>query len=282
MAISSWDELVSAWSGGTGIGGTRYGQRIYFHKASLGTPAAYIPHSLWRADGYPTTGTLPTFGLSNARVCKRSDGIGGIPFYPAPAGKTNWIIAGAVGNNSAVCNTLLVDRIAEVYTSTTGSGAITGLDATSRLAPGEGGQIWIEVVNAISAATNTLTITYTNQDGVSKTTPSFTLLASSTSFRGAVANRIYVPLAAGDRGARTITNVTLVSGAATGDVLISIVRPLATLHSLGSTMANDIDFILQSPQACKLYDESCLALIWWNATAAVNTVFIGEYKVIAQ
>jgi len=282
MAITSWDGLVSAWSGGSGSSGTRYGQRCYFHKANIGTPAAYVPQSTWKANGYPITGSLPAFGLSNGRLCKRSDGIGSIPFQPAPSGKTNWLIAVSSGNNSAVTNVIFFDRICDVYTSASGSGAVTGMDATSRLDTGEGGQIWIEVVNAISAATNTLTITYTNQDGISKVTPQFTILASSTANRGAVSSRIYVPLAAGDRGVRTITNINLISGTATGDIAVCIVRPLATVNSLSVALVNDTDLILQVPQACKIYDESCIMFIWWNSTAAVNTVFHGELKLIAQ
>jgi len=281
MAITSWDGIISAWTGGSGSAGTPVGQIIPFYKGSTGTPSAYTPHSLWLADGQPTTGTLPTFGLSNGRLCKRTSGIGGIGFYPAPAGKTNYLISAGVGNTSTLTNFYIFDRIADCYTSHTGTGAVTGLDATSRLPPGQGAQIWIEVINNLSAASNTLFFTYTNQDGVTKTTPDFTTTASSTAGRAVNNSRMFVPLAAGDKGVRTITNVGLRTGTATGNICICLVRPLVSILSHGVCMISDHDLLLQHPQCQRLYDESCLMTVWYNPTAAVTTAFNGFLRIVA-
>lgn len=281
MTITSWDGLISAWTGGSGSLGTPAGQLLCLNKNSVGTPAAYTPHSLWRADGQPGTGTLPTFGLSNGRLCKRTSGIGGIPFWPASAGKTNYIITAAAGNSSTLTNFYIFDRICDVYTSHTGTGNVTGLDATSRLATGEGAQIWIEVVNTLSAASNTLYFDYVNQNGVSKTTPDFTTKASTTAHRAVNSSRMFVPLAAGDKGVRSLTRVNLRTGTATGDIAICLVKPIVSILSHGVAMMSDHDLLLQHPQCSKIYDEACLMAVWYNPTAAVTTAFNFAIRLIS-
>lgn len=282
MTITSWDGMISAWTGGSGSLGTRYGQRVYFHKANEGAAAPYTPHSLWRADGFPGTGTLPPVGLGNGRVCNRSDGIGGIPFYlpPSGSGLTNYVVGVSCGNTSALTNFFIFDRVSDVRVALTGSGSITGLDATSRLQSGEGAQIWIENATALGTAT-TFNLTYVNQDGVTRTTPNLASQASAANHDNVLVTRLFMPLAADDMGARSVTAINNAGGSGTGDIVICLVRLVAMIQSVSLANINEYETILHHGQCVRLYDESCLMCVWYNSGGVITTTFVGEMKVLA-
>jgi hypothetical protein len=96
----------------------------------------------------------------------------------------------------------------------------------SRLPGGDysGTELWFEAVTAFATAAPTLTITYTNQDGVAgqSTGPVLATIAAPTLYRAA-----QIPLAPGDTGIQKIESVTS-TGPTAGTFNLLIVRPLWT------------------------------------------------------
>lgn len=269
------DSIVSAWTV------SAKGQKLFFSKISAAVTIANNPKSLWTATGMPIAGTYGSVGKANGRVLTDAS-VGGIPFDNPGGSLTTHLISaeGTVITAAATGSLILVDRIADcLLAHAEATGSITGLDATSRLAAAGGCQIWCEVQTNFSAGANGITFTYTNSAGTgSKTTPTMTTTASALVGNSVRTGQLWVPLASGDTGVRSIQSVTLASGTATGQYAACLVRPLATipLGVVGVTTARD--FVVELPNMERIYDDSCLSLIWIPTGAQTPAIF-GEVRI---
>ncbi len=275
--FTSYDQIVNALT----VSG--YGRRNTFQQTLPSTTVANIPHSMWAATGIPTAGGNTSAGKANGRVLTKATA-GAHPFSNAPASRTQHLTGmGAFTLTSTTGTLLLADRIADcniAANEATGSFTGTGLVATSRLAattsPGDGCQIWLEVTTALGAGATSFTFTYTNQLGTgSKTTPSISLVASAIVGRSATAG-LWVPLASGDTGVRSIESLTL-TGGTTGNLNVCLVRPLLYLPLPSAGIISDRDCVMEMPGLDRLYDDSCLFLIVTTTSAATASV-AGEVR----
>jgi hypothetical protein len=131
--------------------------------------------------------------------------------------------------------------------------------------------IVVEVASALSAASNVLTFGYTNAVGTAgRTTGNLTTTASSIAGRVIPASGLFVPLQDGDVGVRSIEGMTLVSGTGTGEICVSIVRPLAILSSQIAPMWNDRDLVLELPALPRIFTDSCISAFFISATASAT------------
>lgn len=212
MAIQSTDQLIAALDSG---------QPINLAKRAVLTTTKTTGdvYSLWWEGGIPIAGTVPTAGSQDIPF---STGTGGSPFTNPTGGKNTYIgkleASGYfmdaitlhdriwVGGFNGTITTL--QSFADPFLNTTPAN-------TLRLATGAGAQLWLEHYTA-TTATTTLTIIYTNQAGVTKTT-TFTVTSASARQMASFP----IPLATGDTGVRRVQSVQLT--ASTGAAVLAIV-----------------------------------------------------------
>jgi hypothetical protein len=165
----------------------------------------------------------------------------------------------AVGEEQVMTNTVTLDR----YTD--GSGVRMMM---VNVAPTLGG--------------GQFTISYVNQDGVTKTTPNqfcattglniATLTATSQSGVGWMP---FVELAAGDSGVRSVNSVTF-SAANGGLCALVLVKPLRNFRIREANVATEVESLLHAPDLPQIQDGAYLNLIGMSHTGSlVSTVFAG-------
>ncbi len=277
MGFSTVDALTNAIS----VNGKM--QRLVFEKLLPSVTVANIPHTCWTAAGNPTAGAYPTVGAANGRVTD-STTVGAMPYGNATGPATMHLTSVGLATKvaSSTGTFILCDRLTDVRTTLLQAAtSFTGVDGTARLgattAPGDGGQLWMEVVTALGTAT-TKTLTYTNQLGTaSQTTPNIVSTASAIVGRSPN-SKLWQSLASGDTGFRSLDTIASNSGSGTGDVAYSIVRPLATIPCTAASVWVERDFVVELPNIPLLYDNSCLFLIY-VPTAAVTASLFGELRI---
>ena len=165
----------------------------------------------------------------------------------------------AVGEEQVMTNTVTLDR----YT--------------------DGGGVRMMMVNvAPTLGGGQFTISYVNQDGVTKTTPNqfcattglniATLTATSQSGVGWMP---FVELAAGDSGVRSVNSVTF-SAANGGLCALVLVKPLRNFRIREANVATEVESLLHAPDLPQIQDGAYLNLIGMSHTGSlVSTVFAG-------
>lgn len=175
------------------------------------------------------------------------------------------------GQFSQIGSLWLIDRLWQnsglSVTSTTAQ-AITPATPAARDANGtsNGASVYagIEWSAAGGAGTPTVTLTYTDQDGNTGVTGTFTGVASPPA--GTV--EIF-SLAAGDTGVRVPTSFIQSATRTSGTMHLILFRVLAMLEVNQANMGAAIDFLTGG--APRLYDDSTLQLLWFNsATTALS------------
>jgi len=279
MPFSTVDSLVNA------LNANGKGQFLRFHKTMAQASVANIPTTLWKATGIPAAGTSTTNGPANGRT-PTSSTTGAFTYTNATGPATMALVR--LGWTSMIASTtgslILVDRMADCnLNNAQATSAITGLDGSSRCAattaPGDGGQIWTEVTSALSAASNTITYSsYTNQLGTAgQSSQGVVTTASAVVGRSLNAN-LWQGLATGDTGVRSIQNLTLTAGTATGAYDLCIVRPLGYIPCQQVATWVDRDFVVEVPNLQKLFDSTCFMFIYVPTAAVTGTIF-GEFAI---
>ena len=241
-------------------------QRTLYARASSITTVADVPQTFAYLVTTPNPAVLatPAAGLGGATVCNK-DTVGAIAFNNATTGVKNWLLKfGIARSNSTILaggTLLLVDRLAHIKIDiNTATAAISpALDGTGRLAAGEGAMIIADCTTSFSAASNTITLGYTNQAGTSGRTATLVTTASRVAYGVAqAAGPIFLTLQSGDTGVRSIENWTLSSGTATGTIVLSLCKPLAMI---GGGVVGDImdrECLVALPKGVAIPDNACL------------------------
>lgn len=262
------------------------GQIPRIHKLIPTVGVANTPHSLWAGGGIPSAGGYGSSGKANCRLLTDATA-GAVPFNNAASGTMGLVRASMNALAATAQGTIiLVDRVSDclvAHAEATGSfsGGPGKIDATSRLpaaaAGAEGCQIFVYVTSALSAASNTITYTYTNQAGTgSKTSGNLVTVASAVANRSVNAS-LFVPLAAGDTGVRSIESMTLSSGTATGTICVCLVRPLLYIPLPIAGVEVTRDMVSETTGVPRIYDDSCLDWILIpTGAAAASTPMIGS------
>lgn len=189
--------------------------------ATLTTVAASYGDPIAQA-GNPGAGTLA--GTSTAAGVVPTDVTAGFPLITAFGGGATGYLSNVEFSNSVACRMRIVDLLwkggAYAYNA---SQALSGQPSFASRVPGgtdfKGLELWIEAVTAFTGNAAP-TIQYTDQDGNAGTTGSV-----ATGIAPIVGRMIQLPLAAGDSGIQTITNVACGTATA-GTFNVLVVRPL--------------------------------------------------------
>ena len=86
----------------------------------------------------------------------------------------------------------------------------------------------------------------------------------------------FLPLAGGDQGVRSATNIQL-SSTTTGTTCLILCRPLATIplitSAAGNVAATARDYIFNMPSLPRIYDGACLAFLYYAGVAATPVLY---------
>lgn len=224
MAIASLDQYIAATK-----------QRIPMVKTATRTSVALIPFSVFDLAGQPGAGTLagtsttagvvPTDATAGCPTINFSTGTGylsKIEFGSSVIGRINiydmiWK-AGAYNYNSGTTNLSSQPAISSRCPDYPGSGTVFG----------NGNEIWIEIVTAMTSATAwQVQVTYTNSAGTAGRTSIVSAAQAAAALT--VGKMFQLALQAGDSGVQKIESVIVTTGgAAAGTFNVLILRPLIT------------------------------------------------------
>ena len=236
-------------------------QRAYTHWYATGNPGASVAN----AAGVNGQAVDPSLGTS----------VGGRIIRTNPGSGNAYLARLAV--NAGVPGTLwLIDRLWQnsgLVVTSTGAQAIT--PATLPARSGDGTSNGANVMAAIEwsatggAGTPTVTLTYTDQDGNTGATGTFTGVASPP-----VGTFEIFTLAAGDTGIRAPTSFIQSATRTSGTMHLVLFRVIAQVEVTLGGVGNAIDALTSGMP--KVYNDSVLQLVWFpSATTATN--FIGQY-----
>jgi hypothetical protein len=213
----------------------------FFFKSLSPTLTSGRPYSFFYNSGIPGAAATPTPGISGAALTTYA---GQIPFSNPAAG--NSYLARFVGASSgAVGQLMLVDRlwhnsglsVTSTSLQTVNSVAFPPRDQNGS-SDGAGVLLAIETSSSMGGGTPTITVTYTNSDGVGSRT------GTNANSLGSTSGSFYpITLAAGDKGVRSVQSVALSASWVSGTYHLVAYRVIATLSLPAIGTANAIDVV---------------------------------------
>ena len=238
--------------------------------AAVGAMRGYTP---WYVAGNPGAATASSAGVNGESVTGNSVA-GQIPRTNPSTGNAH--LARLAISASTAGTMWLIDRLWQnsglTVTSTTAQ-AITPVALPSR--SGDGTANGPQVMAAIEwsatggAGTPTVTLTYTDQDGNTGATGTFTGVATPP-----VGTFEIFTLAAGDTGVRAPTSFIQSATRTSGTMHLVLFRVLAQVEVTSANIGNAVDALTGGLP--RLYDGTVPQLVWFpSATTATN--FIGQY-----
>lgn len=240
--------------------------------AALGAQRGYTP---WYATGNPGASSATAIGINGEAVTPALASTNGRIRRVNPGAGNAYI--GRLTAQATIAGTLwLIDRMWQnsglVVTSTTAQ-AITpaALPARSGDGTANGANVMaaIEWSAAGGAGTPTVTLTYTNQDGVTSHTGTF----AGVTTPGIGTFEIF-SLAAGDTGIRAPTSFIQSATRTSGTMHLVLFRVLAQIECTSANIGNSIDALTSGfPQ---IFNDSTLQLVWFPTTTGAVTVS-GQY-----
>lgn len=240
-----------------------------FVKAVTGTMVAGRPHSLFYLAGRPGAAVAPSPGLAGAALTSYG---GQIPFSNPVSGETR--LARFIAQCTQPGMLMLCDRLWHnsgiTITSTTAqtinSAAWPARDANGT-SDGADVCIGVEVSAVTGAGTPTLTVGYTNSDGVSGRTGVNTVATVASSIAGTFHE---IGLAAGDVGVRSVQTLTLSATWTSGTIHLVAYRVLACLELTAANIPNAIDFLTSG--AVKMHDNTVPFLVFIPSTTTTSNI----------
>ena len=157
-----------------------------------------------------------------------------------------------------------------------------------RYTDGKGVMMFLDQTIAGTASIPITQLTYTDEGGNSGTVPpaylaGYTAIPASTpvqriSHSGIAQNNFgpFLPLAAGDQGVRSATNIQFGS-TTTGTACMILCKPLATIplitSAAGNVAAVTRDYIFNMPSLPRIYDGACLGFLYYAGGAATPVLY---------
>jgi hypothetical protein len=213
-------------------------------------------------------------GTAGVGVARTSADAGALPLSPANVTPdTRHVLSMMAVTPVAVVTPGIIKLVDLLYLYpscivTTGAGTVlnNGAAKPTRFGTGAGVKAMAIVAGtAFGAATPTITVSYTNQDGVAGRTGLFTASAASlpigalvTGAAVAVQSGPDMLMAAGDSGIQSIQSYTTANGT-TGNVTFVLYRDVCEVPVVAANTAGERDFLNQLPSLPKIYDGACLA-----------------------
>lgn len=233
-------------------------------------------YSGWQMNGAPSGGAAPGGTARNPT----SATAGALPFTNPGGGRTKLITA-LLARAQVAAQFLLVDRLADISGlsgTSTSAQATTGLSVSRYTgAASVGNMVALEIYTAIGATGTTVKMSYTNQAGTAGQISPLTAIGASGD--NGQARTIWMPLAQGDTGVRSVESVTLTATTGTaGDFGVTIFRPLRLVAAPGIGLVGVKDLITGYPGPEPLIASACLS---WMV-APISTTPADEMTLILQ
>ena len=292
MGFSSMDDLISKMS----VSGQYF--RADWNKNSNSSAAAVAGewHCLFRSAGNPGPDAIANTGTNLAfqALTDTTTNATGIQHGGNVSPATKHIVnvsAQTAAATTAPCVLMLVDllgfyRVTSVTTTT--AQTLNNTVTIPRYTDGAGVQAFAWNTNAVNlgAATPTLTLNYTNSDGVSgKTTPTPLPICKSAAgnshilYSGTGSGKFgpFIPMAAGDKGIRSIQSLTLSASYVSGEFSVGLCRPLLSIPITTLGVGAERDLVNQLPSLPRVYDGACLVWLMYNGAATPSNSAISGH-----
>jgi len=269
------------------------GRQKQFYSKIL--PAAHVAqkyHTSWACTGYPGAGGWQT-GASATPVTTNVDSntAGAFPLISptSASGQKPHLLAFGAGQDTGATamagHILLVDRLADLGSIATviGTGAVTFPGGLARYADGEGVMASVEILSSTPSLSTVQISKYTNQDGTTNRVGAVSDTLTATPLHRWVGSggSMFLGLAAGDRGIRSIEEITIgaVNAANFSIVLYKIISKIPC-SVVGGWVERDFAIQIADlppfPVNASNYS-SCLQWVFLpNAATASGSVFSGE------
>lgn len=269
MAASSLDQIAAALPG----------QFLPFYKATQTTEGAGTWHSLWKAAGNPAAGATPPAYTAGSGYSPTKATAGAFPFNNPVGGLISQLAK--ISACSSVAGTLiLADRLwtcsglttaAATTLNITTPGTIPSRDENGA-ALGKGVELWGEVYTAPGATGATWTVSYTDQDGNTGNTATYTHPANAET----VGQMFPYQLASGDSGVRAVASFTTsISSGTAGDIGISLIRRIVEVPLTLANIPTLLDWA--SAGLPRIIDDSCLFfMVMCSTTTSGNISGLGN------
>jgi hypothetical protein len=260
-------------------------QNVFYHKTGriAGVAATTLTAgrnaTLWRYDGQPAGGAIPSTEI----VCTSATP-GALPFVSATGGRETFMTQAWA--TALVGGTLMVyDRLYHKgsFNATSTAEQIVQGDTPSvnidRNISGYGNFAFIEIHDTIGTTARTITMSYTNELGVTGRTSVATTIGS-TGFRE-ITRCILLTLQSGDMGIRSIKSVTIAGGTTgtAGNFSVVIGRMLGYVGIGAPGSPGWRDYVSGLPGIPKLDPTSCISLLWSPTTTTVPEIY-GGYSIV--
>lgn len=246
-------------------------------KGATGTMSAGRPWSMWSLGGNPGAGSFDST-LNGVTLSSTSSQVAGQLRHVNP-GSGNAYLAGFSAISTQAGLLMLCDRIWH-----NGGFTITSTSAQNITSPtwpardnsgstnGDGVILGMEISSTVGAATPTITVAYTNQDGTGSRSATNSFAAAS----GAAACSFFpIGLQAGDTGVRSVQSVTLNASWVSGTMNLVAYRVLATVPLSGTYVPNGVDSLTGG--FSRIYDGAVPFLIFIPSTTT-NSNLSGTYQ----
>lgn len=261
MAISTVDGFVAALAAA---------QHLRYMKVP-GTLTANAFSSLWTSAGMPGAGSTPAVFSAGSGYAPTDATAGAMPFTNPGGGSTTYVArvsAGSMPTSSTVnAGTLvLYHRLwhcSGFALNTTSAQNIT-TPGTAH-ATGAGVEVWGEVYTAGGATPATFTVSYTDQDGNTGASATYSYLGTEIAGR-----MVPFSLASGDSGVRAVASLTLsISTGGAGDFGLTVLQRLVEIPLASSS--GEV-FGAHKTGLPQVADDACLAWMMMSATTGAADV----------
>ncbi len=145
---------------------------------------------------------------------------------------------------------------------------------TLRYPNGEGLKVYPVATSTTGTGTPNISLSYTNQAGVSGRSLSHTLPGvASTPFATLYHNAAtgagpFLPLQGNDTGVQNVTSMSF-STSTTGAIALCLVKPLITIPMVTVSSIVERDFVNQFTSLPRIYNGACLTWLYYTGAAAV-------------
>lgn len=281
MGFASYDALITALTAGQRL-------PLLWQKNPTTAPVAGVWYHMWPVGGMPGAGALYTGTALNFQ--RTNDASAGALYHGGNVSALTKHIVSLMAMASAGSPPPIIYVVDQVgyypLTQSASSQVFVNTNAPDRyVAAGEPGLL-VSLVNGAAGgatASNLTVLTYVNQAGtagqvmptgtavavtVSTALPTATLGARVLTTVGAGP---FLPLAAGDTGVRSLTNVTF-SAANTGLEAFVLCRPLAFIPCPSANVPAERDLVMQLAALPRVYDGACIAFIVFFPAATGATL----------
>lgn len=266
MAITTLDGAIA------GMQAPQSFLKVGITMAAVASQRAYTH---WYATGNPGASTATSIGINGEAVTPALASTGGRILRTNPVSGNAYV--GRLAAQATVAGTLwLIDRVWQnsglVVTSNTAQ-AISPATLPARCndgtSNGAGIMAAIEWSATGGAGTPTVTLTYTDQDGNTGATGTFTGVASPP-----VGTFEIFTLAAGDTGIRAPTSFIQSATRTSGTMHLVLFRVIAQVECTSQNIGNAIDALTSGMP--RIYNDSVLQLVWFPSSTGSTTI-AGQY-----